>query len=199
MFNSLTGIVNGKTNESIYLLCGSIEWDISMPSNDIHELLLNKEYRIFTWLYHREDQMRLYGFSCEQRRLTFLELLKVDGIGPKGAIKILSGISQDDLTKALETGDLARLEVVPGLGKKTAQKMILTLKGKLITKEIPAVTTAHNDLVEALSQMGYERRAVQNALVEAEKNIDKALSDEEKEKQLFKEAIVYLSGVGGTL
>ena len=124
MFNSISGILSAKNIDSVFILSGNIEWDISMPGNDIQELSLNSECRIFVWLYHREDQMKLFGFSNERRRNTFLELLKVEGIGPKGAVKIMSGISQADLENALENGDLPRLEAVPGLGKKTAQKML---------------------------------------------------------------------------
>jgi Holliday junction DNA helicase RuvA len=196
MFNSIRGIVSAKGSEAVFLLSGDIEWDITMPINDIQELTLNNEARIFTWLYHREDQMRLYGFAQEKRRATFLELLKVEGIGPKGAVKILGGISQDDLETALENGDIARLEAVPGLGKKTAQKMLLSLKGKLIHSEnISAVSSPYNDLVEALSAMGYDKRAAADALVKAEAVVGADLPAVEKEKQLFKEAIVYLSGV----
>jgi len=165
-----------------------------MPVNDIHELALNSEYRILTWLYHREDQMRLFGFSNERRRSTFMELLKVEGIGPKGAVKIMSGINQEDLEKALEAGDLARLEAVPGLGKKTAQKMLLSLKGKLIqTQDKGAASFPYNDLVEALVGMGYDRRQAAEALKTAENAVSPDLPAAEKEKQMFKEAIVYLS------
>jgi Holliday junction DNA helicase RuvA len=137
--------------------------------------------------------MKLYGFASEERRSTFLELLKDEGIGPKGALKILGGIDQDELEKALETEDLARLEAVPGLGKKTAQKMILALKGKLVVaKAIP--DTPYAELAEALAGMGYDRRAAAEALSRAEKEISADIKGTEREKLLFKEAIVYLSG-----
>ena len=195
MFNSIRGIVSAKNSESVFILSGDIEWDIAMPLNDIQEMTLNGECRVFTWLYHREDQMRLFGFAGEGRRNTFLELLKVEGIGPKGAVKIMGGISQDDLEKALENGDLARLEAVPGLGKKTAQKMLLSLKGKLVhSQNNSSVSSAYNDLVEALAAMGYDRRAASDALAKADAGIDKNLSSDAREKLLFKEAIVYLSG-----
>jgi len=194
MFNSISGIVSAKNADTIMLLYGNIEWEISMPSNDIHELALKDEHRILTWLYHREDQMKLFGFSDERRRNTFLELLKVEGIGPKGAVKIMSGINQDDLEKALEAGDLTRLEAVPGLGKKTAQKILLSLKGKLVQSQSSgAVSSAYNDLIEALVTMGYDRRQAQDALMKAEKTADSALSESEKEKYIFQEAIAYLS------
>jgi len=196
MFNSIRGFVSEKAQDGIFILSGDVEWDIAMPGNDIQELVLKSECRVFTWLYHREDQMRLFGFLNERRRNTFLELLKVEGIGPKGAVKIMSGISQDDLERALENGDLTRLEAVPGLGKKTAQKMLLSLKGKLIQSQAAfSPSSPYNDLVEALAAMGYDRRSACEALAKAEAAIENSdLAAAEKEKLLFKEAIVYLSG-----
>ena len=193
MFNSIRGRITEKLADSIYILSGGIEWDISVPATDI--VLLppaGEEGRIFTWLLHREDQVKLYGFAGEERRSTFLELIKVEGIGPKGALKILGGIGQEELEEALEKEDLARLEAVPGLGKKTAQKMILALKGKLVAAKA-AVETPYGDLCEALSGMGYDRRAAAEALSRAEKEMPPGLSAAEKEKLLFKQAIVYLS------
>jgi len=196
MFNSLSGIVSGKNSEALYLVTGGVEWEIAMPASDLDDFALNGNCRVFTWLYHREDQMRLYGFSDETRRNTFLELLKVEGIGPKGALKILGGIRQDDLERALEAGDLARLEAVPGLGKKTAQKMLLSLKGKLVhAPVVSAAMSPYGDLVEALAQMGYDRRAAADALAKAHAAVPESLAPVEREKLLFKEAIVYLSGV----
>ena len=193
MINSLFGTVNGKSSEALYLLGGSIEWEIAMPTNDLAGITPSGECRVFTWLYHREDQMRLFGFIDEKRRYTFLELLKVEGIGPKGALKIMGGITQDGLERALEAGDLARLEAVPGLGKKTAQKMLLSLKGKLVQTQEPSAQSKHSDLVEALAAMGYERRTATEALAKADKAVPATLDSAEREKLLFKEAIVYLS------
>ena len=196
MFNSLQGTVNGKNNDILFLMTGGIEWEILMPASDLNELpSLGEICRVFIWLYHREDQMKLFGFSGETRRSTFLELLKVDGIGPKNALKILGGIRQEELEQALEKGDLARLESIPGLGKKTAQKMLLALKGKLIS--YPAVSQADSpfsDIINALSQMGYDKRSASEAVALAEKEIPLGLTQAEKEKLLFKNAIVYLAG-----
>ena len=175
---------------------GGMEWEIAMPATDIDALPpAGEECRIFTWLYHREDQMRLFGFSGETRRNTFLELLKVEGIGPKNALKIMGGIGQEELERALESGDLARLEAVPGLGKKTAQKMLLALKGKLVhAPSVSAASSPYGDLIEALADMGYEKRAAGDAIARAESGLPAGLSASEKEKLLFKNAIVYLSG-----
>jgi len=194
MFNSIRGIVSEKGTEAVFILSGDIEWEIAMPVNDIQTLSLNDECRVFTWLYHREDQMKLFGFCNESRRNTFLELIKVDGIGPKVAVKIMGGISQDDFEHALENGDLARLEAVPGLGKKTAQKMLLSLKGKLIQIQSIDSVSPYNELVEALVGMGYDRRLAAQALAKAEKSVASDLPANEKEKIIFKEAVLSLSG-----
>ncbi|MCL2472914.1 MAG: Holliday junction branch migration protein RuvA [Treponema sp.] len=193
MFNSIRGTITGKLADSIHIQSGGIEWDISVPATDIMRLPhTGEEGRVFTWLYHKEDIMKLFGFADEERRITFLELLKVEGIGPKGALKIMGGIGQEELEKALETEDIARLEAVPGLGKKTAQKMILALKGRLAkVKAVPA--SPYGDLVEALAGMGYERKAAAEALAQAEADLSPDVSGLEKEKLLFKQAIVYLS------
>jgi len=196
MFNSIRGTVSEKGGEAVFLLTGGVEWEIAMPATDIGLLpAAGGECRVFTWLYHREDSMRLYGFSGRARRDTFLELLKVEGIGPKNALKIMGGIGQEELERALETGDLARLEAVPGLGKKTAQKMLLALKGKLVhEREASPISSPYGDLIEALAAMGYEKRAAAEALNRAESSLPSGLSPAEKEKLLFKNAIVYLSG-----
>ena len=193
MFNSIRGKITHKFPGSVYVLSGGIEWDIAVPERDISRLPPpGEEGRVFTWLYHREDQMKLYGFAEEERRAAFLELLKVEGIGPKGAIKILSGIGQEDLERALENEDIDRLEAVPGLGKKTAQKIILALKGKFV-KSASVRETPYADLVEALAGMGYDRRAAVEALGRAEAELAPGTSEADKEKLLFKQAIVYLS------
>ncbi len=194
MFNSLSGIVSGKGSEMVFLSVGGIEWEIVMPATDIDALSEGGERRIFTWLYHREDQMKLFGFADAARRNTFLELIKVDGIGPKGAIKIMGGISQQELERALESGDLARLEEVPGLGKKTAQKMLLALKGKLVAQAESPAESAYGDLIQALTEMGYDKRAAVEALSRCEENLPQGISPDEREKLLFKNVIVYLSG-----
>jgi Holliday junction DNA helicase RuvA len=195
MFNSIQGAVSGKAADAVFVLTGGVEWEISMPVSDMESLpSIGSDCRVFTWLYHREDMMKLYGFSDETRRNTFLELLKVEGIGPKGALKIMGGIRQEDLESALEAGDLARLEAVPGLGKKTAQKMLLALKGKLVHAPAASpVNSRYGDLVEALAEMGYDRRAAAEAIALVEKDLPEGLSSEEKEKLLFKNAIMRLT------
>ncbi len=203
MFNSLKGIIGEKMRDMVFLWTGGVEWELLMPVRDIDELpAAGGEARVWTWLNHRENEMRLFGFANAGRRATFLELQKVEGIGPKAALKILSGISQDELERALETGDLARLEAVPGLGKKTAQKMILTLKGKIVRGEaVGGEKSPYNELVNALVEMGYDKKTALEALDKAAADFEKdgkgsgekQLLGADRENAIFRKAILLLS------
>ena len=161
MFNSIRGRVSEKTADSLRLDTDGIEWEISMPSTDLLSLPEEgEEARVFVFLQHKEESMRLFGFIDEGRRAMFLDLLKIDGIGPRSAIKIMRGISRAELESALDREDLASLEAVPGISKKIAQKMILSLKGKLSTDQgSGGLETKEREILEALVQMGYDRRA----------------------------------------
>jgi Holliday junction DNA helicase RuvA len=194
MFNSIRGTVTEKLADSLRIETGGVEWDISCPALDMEAFPgPGREGRVFIWLYHREDQMKLFGFSGERRRATFLELLKVEGVGPKGALRIMGGIGQDDLEAALEKEDIARLEAVPGLGKKTAQKMILALRGKLAAAAPQAVETPYGELAAALAEMGYDKKQAAEALARADTELDASVKGAEREQRLFREAIVFLS------
>jgi Holliday junction DNA helicase RuvA len=196
MFNSIQGIITEKTGDAVYVRSGGVEWDIAVPRLDADALpAVGEEGRVFTWLLHREDLMKLYGFADPHRRGIFLELLKVDGIGPKGAMKAMGGISLTEFEQALKNEDLARLERVPGLGKKTAQKVLLALRGKLAPVTAAAVADSpYQELIGALADMGYDRRQAADALAQVETTLPPGLAADEKEKRLFKEVIVVLSG-----
>jgi Holliday junction DNA helicase RuvA len=194
MFNSLSGVITYKRGSELRIQTGGVEWEVGVPSTDLDAMPSeNEEGRVWTWLSHREDQMKLFGFASETRRDTFLELLKVEGIGAKGAIKIMGGITQDDLERALESDDLARLEAVPGLGKKTAQKMLLAMKGKLVRRDEKAASLSpYTDIADALTDMGYDRKNINAALLKAHE----ALTGKEKDRdaEVFRLAISYLTG-----
>ena len=197
MFNSIRGTVTGKSADALRIETGGVEWDIACPALDMERFPQpGGEGRVFTWLYHRETEMRLFGFADERRRTTFLELLKVEGVGPRGALKIMGGIGQEALEAALESEDLARLEAVPGLGKKTAQKMILALRGKLAAavSAAPAEGTPYGELVLALSEMGYDKKLAADVLAKIDAELDTTIQGAEREQLLFRQAIVALSG-----
>ena len=194
MFNSIRGIISGKHLDTVFMETNGIEWEINVPSTDISALpAVGETGRIFIWLYHKEDQMRLFGFAEEKRRSTFMELLKVDGIGPRAALKIMGGIGQEELETALENEDLSRLEAVPGLGKKTAQKMLLALKGKLAFSKELAASGPYGELSDALAEMGYDKRQALSALKQAEQGLTGDLNAAEREQELFKRAIILLA------
>jgi len=185
MFNSIAGILTGKGNTSAFVDTYGLEWEIFVTRFTLEKLNLEEKVKLYTWLQHREDQMQLFGFYSIKERSMFLDLTKVDGIGPKQAMKILSSITPDNLEIALENGDIARLQAISGIGKKTAQKMTLALKGKLtITEDTPyslTVKTDYEEIVIALVEMGYERKRC----VEVVNKI--ALSMKEKGKDPLKE------------
>src|SRR5574344_1092665 len=106
MFNSLTGIVSGKFTNTVYIENNGIEWDIYVSSATLDSLpVVGSEAKVYTWMYVREDALKLYGFATVKERNLFLDLLKVDGVGAKGAMKILSNINADLLIAALDDGN----------------------------------------------------------------------------------------------
>ncbi len=210
MFNSITGTITGKNIQSLFLEANGIEWDFMVSELDLEAFgHVGSSARVFAWLYHREDQMRLFGFASAAQRNLFLDLMKVDGIGPKQAIKILSSIPGAELEAALENEDLGALEHAPGIGKKTAQKMILALKGKLTSVSASSGSKkdpigAHDDVVQALADMGFDRRQAAEIVDTVAKELAaaSAIADSAKlagsereafEKELFRRAIVGLS------
>lgn len=200
MFNSISGALTGKTAESVYIENNGIEWEILVSALTVDRLgAIGNTVKVYTWLYHREDQMRLFGFLNPAERSLFLDLTKVDGIGPKQALKILSGLDGAALETALEEGDIARLQSIPGIGKKTAQKMILTLKGQLTTVQESGRQTVQKksefeDIIIALADMGYERKRAAEAVENAAQSMrSSGINPSEKEDELFRSAIVHLS------
>jgi holliday junction DNA helicase RuvA len=205
MFNSISGTVTGKTLSSIFIESSGIEWDILVSSISLDSFgSIGARARVFTWLYHREDAMRLFGFASSRERDLFLDLQKVEGIGPKQALKILSSITVPELEAALDGEDVSRLEAAPGIGKKTAQKMILALKGKLTRVDDTGKSRAsdrageHEDIVRALTDMGFDRKAAIAAVEEIAREIASsgtapAHTDASAEQEIFRRAIIALS------
>ena len=191
MINSLTGTVAGIDDGVLYLTTdGGIEWAIFVSTSTASHLgVTGSQVRLFTHLHHREDQMSMYGFATEDERSTFLDLLKVGGIGTRQAIRILSGMSVEALIQNLDSEDVDALSRIPGLGKKTAQKMILALRGKLTLKREQATDTKE-EIVEALFEMGFDRGKAKSAVSAVRAELD---GDEAEEGELLRRAIVKLS------
>jgi len=151
--------------------------------------------RIFTHLLHRDDAMRLYGFSDPAERALFLDLQKVEGVGPRGAMKILSGIDLKTFIAALDADDVDSLTHVPGIGKKTAQKIILSLKGKLTPAAETPGRSAEEDIASALMGMGFDRKTAKSSASAALKALaGRNLEGDELALELFKRAIAIAGG-----
>ena len=200
MFNSLSGTLTYKGIDNIYLLnsCG-IEWDITVSAKTLQALPpIGDECQVYTYYLHTENMVKLYGFFTKDERTFFLELNKVNGIGPKQAMKMLSSISAKQMAEALDKDDVALLAGIPGVGKKTAQKLMLAMRGKLVMDEELAAAPAGNpkfaDIVNALSDMGFEYKKALKAVEEVALDSDiMNMKDDEREKEIFKRAIVLLS------
>ena len=191
MFNSLTGTITGRGPNLLYLSTGGVEWEIEVSGTTLRALASDDRVRVYTHLHHREDQMRLYGFASVSERSVFLELTGVSGIGPRAAIKILSATSPENLVRMLESEDVDALSSLPGIGRKTSQKIILALRGKLVGAS-GASGSAGDEIVAGLAEMGFDRARV--ASVVASLRAELADSPEAtRENEIFRLAIVRLS------
>ena len=138
--------------------------------------------------------MVLFGFSEEGERDIFLELIKVSGIGPRQALKILSGISAEEIVRLIETEDAAALSRLPGIGKKTAGKIILALRGNLTPPEEEETSSGFAELVNALVDMGFDRKGAQKTVAHiAGSDEITSIPQKEREHEIFRRAIVALS------
>lgn len=142
----------------------------------------------------REDAIALYGFLRSSEKALFEKLITVSGIGPKLAITILSGMAADEMVAAIRGNDVARLTRIPGIGKKTAERLVLELRDKLpatipaSVTAVPALSTVEEDVLSALVNLGYQRAAAEKALATATKNGKSGSFD-----ALFREALAALS------
>lgn len=203
MINSISGTITGKFPQKIFIDNNGIEWEIIVPDTALDKLPnIGENARVYTWLQHTDSAMTLFGFATTQDRDLFFDLNKVDGVGPKSAVKIMSSIAREQLIAALDSGNLATLEKIPGLGKKTAAKMLLALKGKLTLDETETVTKStkklgeFEDVISGLVTMGYDRKKVESVIskvAEESKSELESLSQKEKEDILFRKALMELA------
>lgn len=206
MFNSLTGIITGKFPQKLYIDTHGIEWDVNVPDSALEKLPpVGEVGKVYLWMQHTDALMLLYGFASEKDRSLFFDLLKVDGIGPKGALKILGSITTPNLVRILDEGNLAALQKVPGVGKKTAAKMLLQLKGKLSLEDtngkgsVPGTKPArYADVITGLVGMGYERKQVAQMIESIAQTMESdeafaKMTDSAREDTIFRRAIVELA------
>jgi holliday junction DNA helicase RuvA len=198
MFNSISGKITHKGEQSVRIQTGGIEWELETTSGTASSLgQIGSEDKILVYMHHREDVLKLYGFAREEERVLFLELLKVSGIGPRQALRILTGSSPESFLSMLEAGDADSLSRFPGIGKKTAQKILLALRGKLtLTKDFtPEGPLA--EIIDSLHEMGYGKREAEEAVSAVRKELiqEGMVFDDKKseEKEIFRRALLALS------
>ena len=202
-------VIHVGAQEVVLRTAGGIEYELFVSSQTASKLSqlhadARRQVRLLSWLQHREDSMTLYGFTDDEERMLFLELIKVNGIGPRQAMKILSGVQVRAFIRALDESDMTFLSTIPGVGPKTSQKIVLALRDTVVL-DIPKRSSSDNsvgnldkryeDLVVALADMGYDKRQVVSTLtklLEENHELIAGKSLHESEEFLFRNAIVRL-------
>lgn len=163
MIARLNGRLLEKAPPLIVIDCQGVGYEVEVPMSTFYNLPeLGQPVQLLTHMVVREDAQLLYGFGSEQEKNTFKQLLKVNGIGAKSALSILSGVSVNDLMLAVSQQEVSLLTRIPGIGKKTAERLLLELKDKFVvsgsTSAQPAAKSAADDVLNALVALGYHER-----------------------------------------
>src|SRR5260370_6083719 len=171
-------LVDKRTNQVLVDVNG-VGYLVSIPLSTFYALgELHDEVTLLVHTHLREDSIALYGFLTAREKQFFELLISASGVGPSLALKILSGMSVDELLPAIRAGDLVRLTRIPGVGRKTAERIVVELRDKLAAMEPPQPerltvagrTQLESDVVSALLNLGYDRRAAEKALEEVSPN-----------------------------
>jgi holliday junction DNA helicase RuvA len=195
MIAHLRGKLLAKHPNHAIVDTGGVGYDVTISVPTFSDLpAVGSEVALHVHTHVREDIIALYGFLRSAEKRLFEKLITVSGIGPKLAITILSGMAADEMVNAIRSNDIARLTRIPGIGKKTAERMVLELRDKLTvekTGEIPAapaVSPIEEDVLSALVNLGYQRAAAEKALAAVSRNDKSGPFD-----ALFREALSALS------
>lgn len=162
MISQLTGTVRHLTTEKVVLEVGGVGYAISVTGRTSANIVMGSALTLSTTLVVREDSMTLFGFLDISDRDTFETLQTVTGIGPKVALAITGALSPDDLARAIASEDIATIEKVPGIGRKGAQRLILELKGKLVSdlpvSKVSTHSSLRDQLLAALTGLGFSAK-----------------------------------------
>jgi len=168
MIGRITGTLAEKSPPGVLIDVGGVGYEVDVPMSTFYNLPgLGERVALLTHFVVREDAQQLFGFLTAGERTTFRLLVKISGVGPRTALGILSGLSVTELSQAVAQQNSARLVKVPGIGKKTAERLLLELKDKLapdLALPSSAATDNQNDIVQALMALGYNEREAQAAL-----------------------------------
>jgi Holliday junction DNA helicase RuvA len=187
MIGRLTGILAEKQPPQVLLDVGGVGYELDVPMSSFYNLpALGERVTLVTHFVVREDAQQLFGFLSQKERAAFRELIRISGVGPKLALSVLSGLSVDELAQAVATQESGRLVKIPGIGKKTAERLLLELKGKLAdappSTGAPAAAGIATDALHALLALGYAEKEALPAL----KQLPEGLSLEESIRQALK-------------
>jgi holliday junction DNA helicase RuvA len=171
----LKGTLFSRSPERVVLDVHGVGYSVSIPLSTFYELERvgdDQTIGLFIHTHVREDAIELFGFWTERERLLFEKLIQVSGIGPKLARVILSGMPAGELLTALAAGDASRLATIPGIGKKTAERMLVDLKDKVQALAAEVDLPDAVDLVQALVNLGYREKLARKAIAEAREDSD---------------------------
>jgi Holliday junction DNA helicase RuvA len=186
MISRLRGAPAGRTPDGLVLDVGGVGYLVSATPTVLRRAESAPELTVETYLHVREDALQLYGFADAAERSLFVELLGVSGIGPKVALAVVSSASPDELQRAIALRDAARFQVIPGIGKKTAERIVLELEGS-ISDSVPVPRSgAPRELVarDALVELGYSLVEAEHALA----GVDPELPVEERVREALRSA-----------
>jgi len=178
MIGQLRGRLADKRPNQVLVDVGGVGYLVAVPLSTFAALgELHTEVTLLIHTHVREDALSLYGFLSSREKHFFEMLLGASGVGPSLALKILSGMSVEELVPAIRSGDVVRLTKIPGVGRKTAERMVVELKDKLeavvVAEERPAPASAAGveaDVVSALTNLGYDGRSAEGAVTEGKRS-----------------------------
>lgn len=171
MIGSLRGKIISKGDKSVILETNGVGYKVSISPDTISRVKIEDEVFLFIHTHVREDSFDLYGFLENQELEFFLMLLNVSGIGPKGALTILGVASIETLRKAISSNDLAYLTKISGIGRKTAEKILIELRDK-VGKDTEGTLQGELDALEALKSLGYSQNEARDALKQIDAGTD---------------------------
>lgn len=195
MISYLKGNIIQKFPHQITLDVGGVGYCVLIPLSTYFKLgEVNEPAELFIYTHLTDNSLSLYGFSTNEERDIFMKLISISGIGPKISLNILSGIETSDLEEAIKRNDVTRLTLIPGIGKKTALRIVLELQEKMEKKEKLLATPASQekeDIISALMNLGFRRKEVERVVDETIKtyNIEAGL------EKLLRESLRKLSRI----
>lgn len=182
MIAHLSGTLLSKQATSVIVDVGGVGYEIAIPLSTFYELgEVGSSVQLRVYTHVREDALQLYGFKTARERELFLQLISVNGVGPGLAIKLLSGMNADEMIASIRTNNLVRLVAIPGVGRKTAERLVVDLRDKIAALSSPALEeefaakaaaagvsaspdSMRSDAISALANLGYQKTAAEKAV-----------------------------------